>query len=345
MKSMMLTGIRQMEMKTVADPIIVNDTDVLIRMERIGVCGSDVHYYTAGRIGSQVVKYPFPVGHEGAGTVLKTGPAVTCVRPGARIAIEPAMACGKCDQCLTGRSHTCRNLRFLGCPGQADGSLSEYIVMPENSCYPVPDHVSFEQAALSEPLSIGIYALKLSGSPLTGKKIGILGCGPIGMSVLLPALTEGIERVYVTDRIDQRLGIASDSGASWTGNPDNEDIVAAISEMEPLLLDVVFECCGQQEAMDQAVQLLKPGGRIIIVGIPEFDRWSFPTDIIRRKELCLQNVRRQNECYKPALEMISSGRIKVDHLITHHFRFEKTKEAFDLVEEYRDGVMKAMIEF
>jgi L-iditol 2-dehydrogenase len=345
MKSMMLTGIRQMEMKTVADPVIVNDTDVLIRMERIGVCGSDVHYYTAGRIGSQVVKYPFPVGHEGAGTVVKTGSAVTRVQSGTRIAIEPAIACGKCDQCLTGRPHTCRNLRFLGCPGQADGSLSEYIVMPENCCYPVPDHVSFDQAALSEPLSIGIYSLKLFGSPLAGNKIGILGCGPIGMSVLLPAIAEGTERVYVTDRIDQRLRIASDSGASWTGNPDNEDIVEAISAKEPLLLDAVFECCGQQEAMDQAVQLLKPGGRIIIVGIPEFDRWSFQSDSIRRKELCLQNVRRQNECFKPAIEMISSGRIKLDHLVTHHFRFEKTKEAFDLVAEYKEGVMKAMIEF
>ncbi len=165
------------------------------------------------------------------------------------------------------------------------------------------------------------------------------------MSVLLPAIAEGIEYAYVTDRIDQRLRIASDSGAFWTGNPDNEDIVAAISKKEPLLLDAVFECCGQQEAMDQAVQLLKPGGKIVIVGIPEFDRWSFPADIIRRKELCLQNVRRQNECYKPALEMISTRRINVDRLVTHRYPFDRTKEAFDLVAEYKDGVMKAMIEF
>src|SRR4030042_696018 len=109
MKSMMLTGIRQMEMKTVADPVIVNDTDVLIRMERIGVCGSDIHYYTTGRIGSQVVRYPFPVGHEGAGIVEKTGHRVTRVKPGDLIAIDPAMPCGHCDQCLAGRPHTCRN--------------------------------------------------------------------------------------------------------------------------------------------------------------------------------------------------------------------------------------------
>src|SRR4030042_1381297 len=194
MKSMMLTGIRQMEMKTVADPVIVNDIDVLIRMERIGVCGSDVHYYTAGRIGSQIVKYPFPVGHESAGTVIKTGTAVTRVQPGARIAIEPAMSCGKCDQCLAGRPHTCRKLRFLGCPGQADGCLSEYIVMPEESCYPIPGHMDFDQATITEPLSIGLYAVQQSVN-MKGTVIGILGHGPIGMRVLMSAIVHGAAKI------------------------------------------------------------------------------------------------------------------------------------------------------
>jgi len=345
MKSMMLTGIREMKMRTVEDPVIVADTDVLIRMERIGVCGSDVHYYTTGRIGNLVVKYPFTVGHESAGTVVKTGSAVSNLKPGKRVAIEPAMSCGKCDQCLSGRPHTCRNLRFLGCPGQADGSLSEYIVMPDKNCYPIPETMNFDQAALAEPLSIGIYSVRLYGSSVTGKKVGILGCGPIGMSILIPAIAEKAEKIYVTDRIDERLKIASDAGASWTGNVDREDIVEKISKMEPLLLDVVFECCGKQEAMNQAVRLVKPGGKIMIVGIPEFDNWIFPADIIRRKELSLQNVRRQNECYKSAIDMISSGWLNMDRLVTHRFPFAETKEAFDLVADYKDGVMKAMIEF
>ncbi len=152
MKAMMLTGIRKMEMKDVPDPMIVNDTDVLIKMKTIGVCGSDVHYYTTGKIGSQVVRYPFPVGHEGAGQVVRVGKSVTSVKPGDRIAIEPAMPCGECDQCLAGRPHTCRKLRFLGCPGQADGCLSEYIVMPEKSCIPISEKLSYDQAAISEPL-------------------------------------------------------------------------------------------------------------------------------------------------------------------------------------------------
>jgi L-iditol 2-dehydrogenase len=236
-------------------------------------------------------------------------------------------------------------MKFLGCPGQADGSLSEYIVMPDTCCYPIPDHISLAEAVFIEPLSIGVYAVKLYGNSLAGKKIGILGSGPIGMSVLLAALAEGANHVYVTDKIDKRLRIAKDSGACWTGNPDREDIVDAILKQEPLALDVVFECCGQQDAMDQAIQLLKPGGKIMIIGIPEFDHWSISTDIIRRKEICLQNVRRQNDCVQSTLDLIANGRINVKHLITHHFPFDKTKDAFDLVAEYKDGVMKAMIDF
>jgi L-iditol 2-dehydrogenase len=343
MKIMMLTGIRQMEMRNLPDPMINDDHDVLIRMTRVGVCGSDIHYYTSGRIGTQIVTYPFPVGHEGAGIVEKTGAGVTKVKPGDRIAIEPAMSCGVCDQCLAGRPHTCRKLRFLGCPGQADGCLSEYIVMPEESCYPIPGHMDFDQATITEPLSIGLYSVKQSVS-MKGAVIGILGHGPIGMSVLMSAIVHGAVKIYVTDKINERLAIARKTGAYWTGNPDKGDITGLIREQEPLLLDAVFECCGQQEAIDQAVALVKPGGKIMIVGIPEFDRWSFPTDIIRRKEVCIQNIRRQNHCVGPALEMIASGVVDAKSMVTHRFPFSRTKEAFDLVAEYRDGVMKAMID-
>lgn len=334
-----------MEMRDVPDPMMINDDDVLIRMKSIGVCGSDVHYYTAGRIGSQVVTYPFAVGHETAGVVEKTGKGVTRVKPGDKIAIDPAVACGECDQCRSGREHTCRNLSFLGCPGQREGSLSEFLVMPERCCFPVPDHMSLNQAALSEPLSVGIYAVRLSGLPQTGANIGILGCGPIGMSVLLASQVMGAQKYYVTDKLDYRLERAKRAGATWTGNPEKEDIVKSITDMEPLSLDIVFECCGQQDAMEQAIKLLKPGGKIVLVGIPEFDFWSIPTDQIRRKELNIQNVRRQNNCVQPALDMIAEGKVDIDQLVTHHYPFVRTKEAFDLVDKYADGVMKAMIAF
>jgi len=344
MKAMQLTGIQQIRMVELPDPGITNDTDVLIKMKTVGVCGSDVHYYKYGKIGSQVVQFPFALGHEGAGQVVAVGKAVTRITAGQRIAIEPAMPCGKCDQCLSGREHTCRKLKFLGCPGQAEGCLNEYIIMPESSCIPISDKLSYDQAAISEPLAIGVYAVKQS-IPMKGTKIGILGFGPIGMSVLLPALAQGAEKVYVTDRINKRLEIAEKCGATWTGNPENEDIATSIKKREPLLLDVVFECCGKQEAVDQAIEILKPGGKLMIIGIPEFSKWSFDVDTLRRKEITITNVRRQVGCVEPALEMMEKRQVDVSLMPTHRFSFHETQKAFELVAGYNDGVMKAMIDF
>lgn len=332
-----------MEMTELPEPMVTGDHDVKIRMEVVGVCGSDIHYYLQGKIGSQVVKYPFTVGHEGAGTVVETGPAVTRVSPGDRIAIEPAMPCWECDQCRSGRHHTCRKLRFLGCPGQAEGCLSEYIVMPETSCFPILPRMSFDEAALSEPLAIGVYAVRQS-IPMPGARIAVLGSGPIGMSVMLAAKAEGCDKVYMTDRIDERLNCVKKSGADWTGNPEKEDVTRHILQLESLMLDAVFECCGKQEAVDQAFELLKPGGKLVIVGIPEFDRWSIPVDSGRRKEITVQNIRRQVDCVEPALQYITDGKIPVGNMITHHFNFQNTIKAFEMVAEYKEGVMKSMID-
>lgn len=342
MKSMVLAGPGRIEITDRPVPAITNPDEVLIRMRSVGVCGSDIHYFKTGRIGSQVVRYPFTLGHEGAGVVEKTGISVTSLRPGNRVAIDPAMSCHRCDQCRAGRPHTCRNLKFLGCPGQAEGCMSEYIVIPTSSCYVLPDNMTLDQAALSEPLSVGLYAVRCAGD-MTGKSLAILGSGPIGISILLAAVASGARNVCMTDKIDERLAIASEMGASWTGNVKRVDIVAEILEKNPDGPDVVFECCGQQEAIDQAVQLLKPGGRLMIVGIPEFDRWSFEADSLRRKEICLQNVRRQNDTVADTLKMISSGLIKPDRMQTHSFSLDEVAEAFEMVAGYRDGVMKAMI--
>jgi L-iditol 2-dehydrogenase len=312
-------------------------------MTTIGVCGSDVHYYETGRIGSQIVEYPFAVGHECAGVVEKVGRAVRRVKPGDRVAVDPAMPCWQCDQCKSGRHHTCRKLRFLGCPKQAEGCLSDYIVMPETSLFPIPQTMSLEEAALSEPLAIGVYGVKMS-IPMQGAKVGILGVGPIGLSVLLPARSEGAAKVYVTDKIDERLELARKAGASWCGNPLKEDVVARVNELEPAQLDVVFECCGDQDALDQGIQMLKPGGKLMIIGIPRVPRVSFSIDQMRHKEICIQNVRRQIGCVEETLHRMGSGELAADIMVTHRFSFERTKEAFDLAAGYRDGVVKAMIE-
>jgi len=344
MKAMMLTGIRQMEMREIPEPVIVNKNDVRIKMSVLGICGSDIHYYTQGQIGSQKVEYPFTVGHEGAGIVVETGPAVKRVKKGDLIAIEPAMPCWECDQCLAGRHHTCRKLKFLGCPGQAEGCLKEYIVMPEESCFPLQKPLTADHGSISEPLAIGIYSVKKSGG-VKNMKIGILGFGPIGMSVLLASKANGVESIYVTDKIDNRLLIAVKEGAVSATNPLKKDVVADILQKTGLGLDLVFECCGQQEALDQAVDMLKPGGKVVVVGIPEFERWSMNVETTRRREISLQFIRRQVDCVESALELMQDGTINIKNMVTHRFPFAKSKEAFDLVASYSDGVMKAMIDF
>jgi len=344
MKAMVLTGIRQMAMTEVPDPLIIKPNDVKIRMKVLGICGSDIHYYTQGKIGSQEIIFPFTVGHEGAGIIAATGSDVTRVKPGDSVAIEPALPCYQCDQCQQGRHHTCRNIKFLGCPGQAEGALSEFIVMPEENCFPLTGNLTSDHGSISEPLAIGLYSVKKSGN-IMGARIAILGFGPVGMSVMLAARALGAEKIYVTDKIDKRLTIALKEKAGYTGNPTKNNIVEDIRKLEPLGLDIVFECCGQQEALDQAVDLLKPGGKIMVAGIPEFDRWSLNVENTRRRELMLQFIRRQVNCTGSAIEMMRNGKIDVRNMVTHRFPFARTKEAFDLVSEYRDGVMKAMIDF
>ena len=342
MKSVVLTGLNRIEIAYKPIPELLKSDNVLIRMRSVGVCGSDIHYYSMGNIGSQVVQFPFTLGHEGAGVIEKTGNAVKAFKPGDRVAIDPAMPCYNCDQCKTGRYHTCRNLKFLGCPGQSEGCLSEFIVMPSSSCFPIPENMTLDQAALSEPLAIGLYAVRSAG-PLAGKSVAILGTGPIGISVMLSAIAHGVEKVYMTDKIDERLALASEMGAQWTGNAEKSDIVREILREEPQQIDLVFECCGQQEAADQAVELLKPGGRLMIIGIPSFRRWSFDVDNLRRKEISIQNVRRQNGVVEETIEMISDGRLNADRMQTHNFSLDDAGKAFELVAGYREGVMKAMI--
>lgn len=199
-----------------------------------------------------------------------------------------------------------------------------------------------EQAALIEPFSISLHAQRLAAQG-DGTRIAILGAGPMGLSVLGAVRAAWRCTTYVTDLLDERLGVARQLGANWTGNAARQDIVPAIAQCEPAGLDCVVECAGQQETLDQGVELLAPGGVLVIVGIPETGRISFDMDAIRRKELRIQNVRRQNNCVAEAIEMLSGGKVNLDPLVTHHFSMDQTKEAFDLVSDYRDGVVKAMI--
>lgn len=343
MKAVVLTAVGHVEVRNVSEPAIVSPRDVLLRMRSVGICGSDIHYYAWGRIGEQVVRYPFRIGHEGSAEVVAIGRDVTTVKPGDRVAVEPGVACGRCDQCRAGRHHTCRNGGFLGCPGQLPGCMAEFIVMPEACCFPIPERMTWDEGALIEPLTIGLYAAR-RWSDLRGRDIGILGAGPIGLSVLLMAQHLGARRIFVTDRLDYRLAVARGAGAAWTGNPDREDVVAAIQGIAPSQLDAVFECCGQQAAVDHAVDLLAPGGTVFLVGIPETERISFSIDRCRRREVGLQNVRRQNHCTGDTVDLVAAGAVQAGFMVTHRFPLAEAAHAFETVARYRDGVVKAMVD-
>jgi L-iditol 2-dehydrogenase len=344
MKQIVLTGIKKMEFVEATEPSVNSPDDVKIKLSSIGVCGSDIHYYTEGRIGSQVVKYPFPIGHECSGIVEAIGDNVNNVKVGDLVVVEPSVYCGKCDQCLAGRPHTCRYNRYLGTPGQLDGCLSDYIVMPSYTCYPVSGKMNAVQAALIEPFSIGVYTVKQAGITNSGISTAIFGAGPIGLSVLLTLLAEGVNNNTVIEPLDYRLERAGEIGARYLINPGKEDVESIVSQNEKLLLDVAFEASGEQEAVDNAVKILKPGGKLVLVGIPPVGNYCFDMDLMRRKELTVVNIRRQNGCVQKAIDLVVSGRADVEKMVTHHFGFKETIKAFDIVEGYEDGVIKAIID-
>ena len=369
MKAAYLTAPHRIEVRDAPPPAPSSPADVLVRIDAVGVCGSDIHYFTQGGIGASRVEYPFVMGHECAGTILEVPAGVAALKPGDRVAIDPLIACGKCDQCLARRRHTCRHQKFLGVPGQTAGALAERMLLPADCLFPVPATMTMPQAVMVEPFSVALHAVRLAGltpgsskgilgdgetPPLQkggrGARVGVLGSGPIGLCVMLALRAKlggdngaGVT-IYATDLVQERLEAAGRTGAVWAGNPRSEDIVKAIRERVPEGLDCVFECAGEQETLDQAVELLTPGGAVMVVGIPETDRISFDAHELRHNELRIATVRRQNLCVHDAIDLIASGRANVDPLVTHHFPLDETAAAFELVTARRDGVLKAIID-
>jgi L-iditol 2-dehydrogenase len=343
MKVAHFTAPKKLEIVDLPSPRLNRPDAVLLRVDRVGVCGSDVHYYLEGRIGDRALVYPATVGHECAGTVVEVGAEVDRLRTGDRVAVDPAIVCGKCDQCRTGRTNTCRNLTFMGCPGEALGALAELRVVPAENCFPIPAGMTLDEAALVEPLSVALHAVRLAELP-PAARIAILGAGPIGLGVLLCAKAAGGCIAYVTDLLDERLAVARVCGADWTGNASHGAAAAAILHKEPQGLDVVFECSGDPLCVDEGQKLLAPGGMLVLIGIPPTDRVIFDIHRMRRKELTFKNVRRQRNCVAPVIEMIAAGQLDPRPLLTHRFPLDRIAEAFDLVAGYRDGVVKAVID-
>ncbi len=342
MKAVKISGIQKVGVFEVDDVQIANSNDVKVAIKSVGVCGSDIHYFSEGNIGTQVLQYPWGVGHEAAGEVIAIGSNVSGLKVGDKVAIEPTMYCGTCSECKANRRHTCLNQKFLGCPGQAEGCMSEYYILPEHCCIKVTDKLSPALTTYAEPLSIGLYAYKLSNIFSSNTKVAILGTGPIGLCVLASCIHHKQNNVTVIEPLAYRRDFAIQCQAQTAFSPSEED---QIIKQAPLGFDIVYECCGNQEAIDQALRILKPGGKLMIVGIPPTQSLQFNMDLMRRKEICVQNVRRQNNCFEEAIKMIEENPAYYKPMITHNYTINEAQQAFENVAAYKDQVIKAMVNF
>jgi len=317
--------------------------EALIEVKAAGICGSDVHYYVDGRIGDVVVREPIVLGHEFSGVVRELGSGVEGLEVGMRVAVEPGIPCWKCEFCRRGDYNLCPDMKFCG-TFPIDGCYKEYHVHPAELLFPMPSDMSFEVGAMIEPLSVSVHAVDLARIR-PGARVAVLGAGSIGLTVLQMAKAAGASEIYVTDKLEPRLRMALKLGATEAIKVSDGGAVGPIKELTSGRgADVVFEAAGAPETPGEAVELAKPGGAVIIIGIPEEDRISFAASPARRKGLTIRMIRRMRGTYPRSIDLISRGIVDVASLVTHRFKLDRIEEAFELVRNYRDGVVKAVVE-
>ncbi len=302
----------------------------VVRIESVGVCGSDTAYFKVGRIGDYVVDGPLILGHEVAGQVVDVGPDVLHISVGDRVAIEPGTPCRDCHECMAGRYHLCPHLVFLATPPY-DGALLERLTIDERNLFVLPDEMSYEQGALLEPLSVGLWACQRANlSP--GDSVLVTGAGPVGLLAASAARALGAGSVSVTDLSDFRLGMAESMGFATEKADDPGE--------QPF--DVLLECSGAPGALAAGLRRLSPAGRAAVVGMSKEEAIPLPLSQLNTQELTISLVNRYAHTWPLAIELVSSGRIDVTPLITHHFPLSQTEEALTLSSRVPDAV-KAVI--
>ncbi len=294
--------------------------EALLRVTAVGVCGSDLLWFHEGSMGEAQLTRPLVLGHEFS-AVIAEGP-----RRGTRVAVDPAIPCHGCTPCLQGRPNLCLRLRFAG-HGQEDGALREYIAWPEECLFPLPDSLTDAEGALLEPLGVAIHAVDLAHLSI-GARVGVFGCGPIGLLLVQLARLAGADKVFAADPLPHRMQAAQDLGAKcWESSQE---------------VDVAFEAAGEEEAVSAAVSAIRPGGQVVLIGIPASDRTAFPAAMARRKEATIQLVRRMKFTYPRAIHLVESGRVNVRFLVTHSFPLQQAQKAFEAA-RWREG-LKVIIE-
>ncbi|MBN1543577.1 alcohol dehydrogenase catalytic domain-containing protein [candidate division KSB1 bacterium] len=343
MKAIRLNGPHDLQAVDEPEPQI-SAGQVLLQIEAVGVCGSDIHRYRGVTFENENSRHPLILGHEFAATVIKTGAECRRLRPGDRVAVEAGIHCGQCEFCLRGDLNLCPHIRFCGVPPY-DGALRERMAWPEHLLFPLRADLDFEDGVMCEIFGIALHSLDLANLR-PGFSAAVLGCGPIGGAILhLLAKTAGAAQLVATDLLDYRCEFARRLGADRVWNANRTAVVDEILDhTHGRGVDAVFECAGVQETLSQAVQVCAPGGKVIWVGIPESDTLVFPVSPARRKGLTIRMVRRSRRSYERSLHLLEKGVIETDGFVTHRFPLLRTAEAFQMVEDYRDGVIKAVVQ-
>ncbi|GAA2909920.1 L-iditol 2-dehydrogenase [Microbacterium keratanolyticum] len=318
---------------TVGDrPVPVPAADeVLIRVASVGVCGSDTHYFTHGRIGPFVVEQPLVLGHEASGVIVAVGEGVDAARVGSRVSIEPQRACRVCEQCKKGAYNLCPEMQFFATP-PIDGAFAEYVTIQSDYAHDIPDSVSAHAAALMEPLSVGIWACQKAGVT-AGSRVLIAGAGPIGLVTAQVARAFGATEIIITDISEERLAVAAQHGATRA--------LHASESVEEMTVDAFIDASGAGPAIRAGIPAVKPAGRIVLVGLGA-DELTLPVNLLQNRELWLTGVFRYANTWPLAIELVAAGRVNLDALVTHTFGLDDVENA--LMAGRIPGALKAIVE-
>jgi len=317
--------------------------EVLVKIEHVGLCGSDVHYYEHGRIGDFVVEDPIVLGHESAGKVVKTGENVNNLSEGDLVSLEPGIPCGKCEYCKSGKYNLCPDVEFLATPPY-DGAFSEYLSYPADMCFKLPEGMDTVEGALIEPLSVGFHAANQANAEI-GETAVVLGSGCIGLSTLMALNARGVTEVYVVDLIDLRLKKAAQVGAAETLNAKEVDVVEEVMKLtDGKGVDMVVETAGSKVTAKQSVELIKRGGRIVLVGMAADPVFEFDFGKLQAKEAYINTVFRYRNIYPKAIKAVGDGIIDIKEVVTDTFGFSEIQEAIEYNIANKDKTVKIVID-
>ncbi|QDI92104.1 zinc-binding alcohol dehydrogenase family protein [Salicibibacter halophilus] len=319
-------------------PEIERSDDVLVNIKAVGICGSDMHIYHGS---NPFTVYPRVIGHEVSGEIESVGSGVSTFKPGDRVSLEPISYCGSCYACRQGRPNVCVNLEVFGV--HQDGGMREFMVAPEDKWHKVSSHVSFEAAALAEPMTIGAQAT-MRGNVQKGDTVLIMGAGPTGLSCLLMAKEHGAT-TFISDFNQERLDYAKSIGADYLLNPREEDLEKVVADKtDQELANVVIDAVGTAETFEQAVTLASIAGNIVTLGFNEQPS-SIPSFLLTKKELTITGSRLQTNQFKAVIQQMNSGDINPEAMISHTFPFHEVKDAFELLENPNKEARKIVLTF